>query len=867
MTDTTRISIGGAVVDLREFDQAVEYITSRTRQSGLPSLAVASVNLDHIHHFGTGSRWGGVLEGAGCDDNPRLMEWLNLVDGAPLAAQARRLTGRSWPRLAGSDLIGPIIARAERDGTSIGFFGGAESTHERLRAQIERLNPTLRVSGYWAPSREDLRDVEYSRILAGEVAAARTDTLVVSLGKPRQELWIAEHGPLTGARVLLAFGAVVDFLAGRIDRAPDVVARHGMEWAWRLAKEPRRLAARYLVEDPPAYLAVRRTREEEVRLARTRPRPLPHPPLGSPGARFIGPDGHADVAAIIVTYNNAAHVRHLLSSLRAECADVSVRVIVADNGSTDATPSLLAAEDDLITVDTGGNLGYAGGVNAARAQVGDADTVLVLNPDLVVHRGAVQRMLNRMATSGAGAVVPRLLNSDGTTYRSIRREPTLGRALGDALFGSRNARHPDLPSEIDTDPESYQHAHRIDWATGAALLVRRDVADGIGDWDERFFLYSEETDYFQRLRAAGAMIWYEPEARMRHDQGGSGFSPELAALMAVNRVRYIRKHRSPGRAAAFHAIVALHEALRSSDAVHRATLRVLLDQTTWPRLPHATRRVRPAPPANRPAGAIIIPAHNEAGVVGRELRALAPLAAKNHAEIIVACNGCTDRTASIARGFPHVRVVEIEESSKIAALNAGDAVATAWPRLYLDADIEIHPDAVHVVFEALSSGSLLAARPAFRYDATGASALVRAYYRARVKMPSTSGALWGAGAYAVSAAGHERFSEFPALTADDLFIDGLFATGEKRVLETIPVRVRTPRSTRLLIAILARQRRGTVESQAASTTGASVRELVATVRGPVSALDAATYAGLTLAGRLARGGKHGQTWERDDSSR
>lgn len=862
----TRISIGGVLVDLREFDEAVSYITSRALACDQAPLAVASINLDHIHHFGAGSRWNGTLELAGAD--ARTIEWLNLIDGAPLASQARRLTAHSWPRLAGSDLIGPIVASAERDGTSIGFLGGVESTHEQLRTQLSSAHPTLRVSGFWAPSREDLGDPDRSNALACDIATARTDILVVALGKPRQELWVAEYGPTTGAQVLLAFGAVVDFLAGRINRAPQWVARYGMEWAWRLAREPRRLASRYLVEGPPAYLAVRRTRDADAVRTVSTPRRVTPSPLGSPDARFVGADGHADVAVIVVTYNSAAHVGRLLVSLRAECADMRLRVVVADNGSTDETRTLLVGEPDLITVETGGNLGYAGGVNAARGQVGDADTVLVMNPDLLIQRGALQGMLNRMNAADAGAVVPRLLNTDGTTYHSLRREPTLGRAVGDALFGSHNDHRPEWMSEIDVDPESYQYAHRVDWATGAALLVRRDVAEAVGDWDERFFLYSEETDYFRRVRGAGATIWYEPEARVRHDQGGSGSSPALAALLVVNRVRYIRKYRSAAYAAAFHATVALHEALRSTDAAHRATLRVVLDPASWRRLPHATRWELSASPTDRPAGAIIIPAHNEASVIGRTLRALAPLAEQNHAEIIVACNGCTDATVSIARGFPGVRVVDIAESSKTAALNAGDAAASTWPRLYLDADIEIHPRAVHAVFEALSSGRLLAARPAFRYDTTGASPLVRAYYRARGRMPSTRGALWGAGAYAVSAAGHERFGVFPQLIADDLFIDALFATNEKRVLETIPIRVRTPRSVRRLVAVLTRQHRGNAQSATASTTGDSMRELVSSIHGPLSALDAAAYAAFALAGRLARVRKRATVaWERDDSSR
>jgi bacterial polymer biosynthesis proteins, WecB/TagA/CpsF family len=858
-----RIVLGGTFVDLRGSDEAVACIRSRASIRGALPLAVCSVNLDHIHHFGQGGRWSGVLDAVGEPDSAgRSIEWLNLIDGAPLAAQASRITGRRWPRLAGSDLIGPILAGAEQDGTTVGFVGGQESTHVLLRQQLALRYPDLLVSGFWAPTREDLGDSVRARDLAMAVADSGTDLVVVGLGKPRQELWIVEHGAATGAGVLLAFGAVLDFLAGRIERAPGWVSRHGIEWAWRLAMEPRRMAKRYLVEEPPAYLTVRRTRDPAIM--------SPAVAQDQPAARFVGPAGHADVVVIIVSYNSAQHIGALLASLRALCRQLRLRVVVADNGSTDGTQDLLAAEDDIIMVEPGGNRGYAGGINAAYRHAGDADAVLVLNPDLIVEPGSLQAMRRRLRESDAGAVVPRLLDQDGSTYPSLRREPTVLRTTGDALFGSRRPGRPEWLSEIDRDPESYQHAHQVDWATGAAVLIRRDVADAVGEWDEQFFLYSEETDYLRRVRESGATVWYEPMARVQHVRGGSGSSIDLDALLAVNRVRYARKHRSAAYAAAIRGAVILHEVLRFSQPQHRAILRIVAWRGSWKRLPHNVRSGGWS--ADQPIGSIIIPAHDEEKVIGRTLRALAPLTGPPpaaRAEIIVVCNGCTDGTARIARGFPGVRVIEIDLASKAAALNTGDAVAGAWPRLYLDADIEVDAEVVNAVFEVLAAGELLAVRPAFRYDTSGASPLVKAYYRARERMPSMHGALWGAGAYAVGAAGHERFGVFPPLTADDLFVDALFSSDEKLVLPTSPVRVRTPRTVGDLLNVVVRQHRGVVESDLPSTTGNTLRELLTSVRGPGSAADAAVYAALTVAGRLrgAGPGNRGAAWERDQSSR
>jgi len=274
-----------------------------------------------------------------------------------------------------------------------------------------------------------------------------------------------------------------------------------------------------------------------------------------------------------------------------------------------------------------------------------------------------------------------------------------------------------------------------------------------------------------------------------------------------------------------------------------------------------------------PGGAVIIPAHNEASVIGRTLGRLAPLAAGGQVEVIVACNGCTDNTAELARGFEGVRVLDVPEASKVAALNAADAAASRWPRLYLDADIEIDPRALRDVFDRLGRGDVLAARPAFRYDTEGASGLVRSFYRARNRMPSTHSALWGAGAFALSHGGHRRFGQFPSISplfsGDDLFVDQQFLPTEKEVLDTPPVMVRTPRRADALLAILRRNYRAQADLGGASTTSQTVRELIGSVRSTRSAIDAAVYAGFVALARLRRRPPPDSAgvWERDESSR
>ena len=283
-----------------------------------------------------------------------------------------------------------------------------------------------------------------------------------------------------------------------------------------------------------------------------------------------------------------------------------------------------------------------------------------------------------------------------------------------------------------------------------------------------------------------------------------------------------------------------------------------------------------ATPTTAPAtGAVIIPAHNEEHVIARTLQCLSPFSRgeRGEVEVLVVCNGCSDRTADTARRFAGVTVIEIDVASKPHAMNVGDASTTRWPRLYLDADIEIQPSAVESVFRELSrDGGSLAARASSTVNVQDASFLVRAYFRARSRIPEQGTRLWGAGGYAVSERGHGRFERFPEVTNDDSYFDSLFEEGEKRVLPTAPMLVQVPRSTPTLLNVLTRHRRGQLElgMQQSSQPARRARALVKSIRGVPSAVDAFCYAGLTQIARARSRGAVGRgtsRWETDGSTR
>lgn len=302
-------------------------------------------------------------------------------------------------------------------------------------------------------------------------------------------------------------------------------------------------------------------------------------------ASFVVSGGRADIAVIVVTYQSESVIDRLIASLRREAENHRLRVIVADNSSSDKTLFLLAGHPDVSVLSTGGNLGYAAGINVAARAAYDGEPLLILNPDLVLEPGCVETLLARMKEVKAAVVVPRILDRENRTYRSLRREPTVAGALGDALVGRRLAGRPAVFSEELLHKDLYESPRRVDWATGAALLVDSGVRVKVGDWDESFFLYSEETDYLRRVRETGGEVWYEPLAVVRHDQGGSGTSLELAKLLVVNRVRYVRKYHGRGYATLYRGVVALREILRSYSSAHRATLLTVISERRWCSLP------------------------------------------------------------------------------------------------------------------------------------------------------------------------------------------------------------------------------------------------------------------------------------------
>lgn len=252
------------------------------------------------------------------------------------------------------------------------------------------------------------------------------------------------------------------------------------------------------------------------------------------------------VAIIVVTFNSEVLIADLIASLADGAgAGIEWQLIVADNDSKDGTVGKvreLAPHCTIVSMNR--NAGYAAGINAAVRRAGDCDAYLVLNPDVRLAAGCLPTLLGTLSEPGVGIAVPRLDDADGELIRSMRREPSVLRAFGDALLGaSRAGRWPAL-GEVVTDPARYASRSTTDWAEGSTQLISAACWTACGPWDERFFLYSEEADFDLRARDAGFVTMYEPAAGAVHLEGGSASSPKLWALLQVNRVRlFSKRHR------------------------------------------------------------------------------------------------------------------------------------------------------------------------------------------------------------------------------------------------------------------------------------------------------------------------------------
>jgi hypothetical protein len=241
----------------------------------------------------------------------------------------------------------------------------------------------------------------------------------------------------------------------------------------------------------------------------------------------------AQIDVVVVTWNTrdqtVSSLRHLTESVPAG----QINLVVQDNASTDDTvPAIRAAFPDADVEAGPTNVGFAAGVNLALRRT-TAPWVLLLNSDAWPEPGAVEQLVECAGRHPrAAAVAPRLLRPDGTLEHSTWPIPSLRTALSSALRAGRYAW-----------PHDEERA--VDWAVGAALLLRRAALADVGRLDDSLFMYAEDLDWCWRARDAGWEIWFTPAAVVRHVGNVSGaqrYGDQRSGAWINNSVRVYRKH-------------------------------------------------------------------------------------------------------------------------------------------------------------------------------------------------------------------------------------------------------------------------------------------------------------------------------------
>jgi N-acetylglucosaminyldiphosphoundecaprenol N-acetyl-beta-D-mannosaminyltransferase len=252
-----RVRVGRLWIDAVTFDGALDAIEALVRKGSGGS--VFTPNVDHVVTAEDDAAFREAYEAAS----------LSLADGKFVVWAARWLGTPVPEKISGSDLIEPLLRRAGRSSWRVFLFGGApgvaEAAADRCRRDfgvhvVGTASPFIRLDGTAHDIEQGIEEVELSK----------PDVVLVAMGAPKQERWIHHNRDRLAPAVGIGVGASLDFVIGRIQRAPGWVSDAGLEWIYRFVREPRRLARRYLLKDP-RFLAVLARTAVQPRAERVRP--------------------------------------------------------------------------------------------------------------------------------------------------------------------------------------------------------------------------------------------------------------------------------------------------------------------------------------------------------------------------------------------------------------------------------------------------------------------------------------------------------------------------------------------------------------------------------------------------------------------
>ncbi|WP_273846993.1 WecB/TagA/CpsF family glycosyltransferase [Rubrobacter calidifluminis] len=229
-------SVIGMRVDAASCDETTRQTSIWAREGHSSYVCVANVHM--------------AMEAFDSASFRRIVNDADLVvpDGRPLVWALRWLGVRGAPQARGADLLVYLVENAARAGIPVGFYGGTPESLEALVRVLGERFPGLEVACAISPPFRELTEQE-DEAYVRQIRASGARILFVGLGCPKQEMWMARHRGSIPA-VMVGVGAAFDFCSGRIRQAPGLLQKAGLEWAYRLSREPRRLWKRYLKHNP-----------------------------------------------------------------------------------------------------------------------------------------------------------------------------------------------------------------------------------------------------------------------------------------------------------------------------------------------------------------------------------------------------------------------------------------------------------------------------------------------------------------------------------------------------------------------------------------------------------------------------------------
>jgi len=270
-----------------------------------------------------------------------------------------------------------------------------------------------------------------------------------------------------------------------------------------------------------------------------------------------------DLAIIIVSTNEAHWLTPCLRSIFDHAGDLSLDVVVADNESTDGTRELVEMEFPQARVVNCRNRGFSHANNQGWLTC-DARYALFLNPDTEILSSTfadLVALMDERPTVGLAGV--KQITPDGSLLPTIRRFPSIRRALGEALVSERWPIRPAWAGEREFDQRKYGKELEIDWTSGSFMLARREALLSAGILDERSFIYTEEPDLCLRMRKAGWTVVHLPDMTILHHAGKAGRNARMEAQGAFARLHYGRKHFSGVHRSLFVGALGLGYAVRA----------------------------------------------------------------------------------------------------------------------------------------------------------------------------------------------------------------------------------------------------------------------------------------------------------------